>query len=214
MTTVIDPQTEDALIPLSALQHQLFCPRQCALIHVEQLWADDAATMEGHLMHERVDAGRPESRPHVKIVRSIMLRSVALGVVGKADVVELHGSPPKPFPIEYKRGKPKSHRADEVQLCAQAICLEEMFGQPIMEGALFYGETHRRVSIVFDDDLRALTADIAAAARQNILSGKTPPPVKMPACRKCSLESFCQPGRLEKPPHIAQWLATQITHEA
>lgn len=128
----IDRETEEALIPLSALQHYLFCPRQCALIHVEQLWAEDAATMEGRLLHDKADSGRPERRAGVRIVRGMALRSVALGVSGKADVVELHSSDrPVPFPVEYKRGKPKAHRADEVQLCAQAICLEEAFGVPV-----------------------------------------------------------------------------------
>ena len=126
---------EDALIPLSALQHYLFCPRQCALIHVEQIWAEDGATAEGRILHERVDAGGMESRPGLRVERGIALRSLALGVSGKADAVEFHGRPPRPVPVEYKRGKPKPHRADEVQLCAQAICLEEMFGAPVPEGA-------------------------------------------------------------------------------
>src|SRR5690242_10725899 len=142
-----DAATEDGLIPISALQHYLFCPRQCALIHVERLWAEDGATAEGRILHERVDAGRPENRPGVSIGRRVQLRSLVLGVFGMADVVEFHsarkGAPPRPFPVEYKRGKPKAHRADEVQLCAQAICLEEMFEQVVPEGALFYGETRR-----------------------------------------------------------------------
>jgi CRISPR-associated exonuclease Cas4 len=204
------PEVEDALIPLSALQHQLFCPRQCALIHVEGLWAEDAATAEGRILHERVDAGRPERRPGVRIVRGLALRSLALGISGLADVVEFSGRPPRPFPVEYKRGKPKAHRADEVQLCAQAICLEEMFGGEVSEGALFYGKTRRRQTIAFDAALRVLTAEAAAAARANIAAGRTPPPVRTPACRRCSLQVLCQPARLEKPPHIARWLAAQI----
>jgi CRISPR-associated exonuclease Cas4 len=204
------PEVEDALIPLSALQHQLFCPRQCALIHVEGLWAEDGATAEGRILHERVDAGRPERRPGVRIVRGLALRSLTLGVSGIADVVEFLGRPPRPFPIEYKRGKPKAHRADEVQLCAQAICLEEMFGGAVPEGALFYGMTRRRHAVTFDAALRALTAATAAAARTNIAAARTPPPVRTPACRRCSLEDLCQPARLEKPPHIARWLAAQI----
>ena len=203
-------EVEDALIPLSALQHQLFCPRQCALIHVEGLWAEDGATAEGRILHERVDAGRPERRPGVRIVRGLALRSLALGVSGVADVVEFSGRPPRPFPVEYKRGKPKSHRADEVQLCAQAICLEEMFGGEVSAGALFYGKTRRRQTIAFDVALRLLTAETAAAARGSIAAGYTPPPVRMAACRRCSLETLCQPARLEKPPHIARWLAAQI----
>ncbi len=206
----IDPAVEDALIPLSALQHQLFCPRQCALIHVEGLWAEDGATAEGRILHERVDAGRPETRPGVRVARGLQLRSLALGVAGKADVVEFAGSPPRPYPVEYKRGKPKAHRADEVQLCAQAICLEEMFGATVPEGALFYGATRRRQSVRFDGELRALTSEIAAAARAMIASGRTPPPVRTPACRRCSLEALCQPARLEKPPRVAGWLAAQL----
>jgi CRISPR-associated exonuclease Cas4 len=207
----VDPEVEDALIPLSALQHQLFCPRQCALIHVEGLWAEDGATAEGRLLHERVDAGRPERRPGVRIVRSLSLRSLALGVSGVADVVEFQGRPAQPFPVEYKRGKPKTHRADEVQLCAQAICLEEMFGQDVPAGALFYGETRRRHDVVFDEALRALTLETARAARRNIADSRTPPPVKTPACRRCSLATLCQPDRLEKPPQIARWLAAQLS---
>jgi CRISPR-associated exonuclease Cas4 len=206
----ISQEVEDSLIPLSALQHHLFCPRQCALIHVEGLWAEDGATTEGRLLHERVDAGRPETRPGVRIARGIALRSLALGVVGRADVVEFHGRPPLPRPVEYKRGKPKSHQADEVQLCAQAICLEEMFGVEVPEGALFYGQTRRRVIVPFDRALRALTARVAAEARGNIAASRTPPPVYTPACRRCSLVELCQPERLEKPPQIARWLAAQL----
>lgn len=205
-----DPATEDALIPLSALQHHLFCPRQCALIHVEGLWAEDAATAEGRLLHEKVDAGRPETRPGLRVARGVALRSLALGVIGKADAVEYRGQPPQPFPVEYKRGKAKAHRADEVQLCAQAICLEEMFGSPVPEGALFYGATRRRVAVPFDAELRALTARVAQEARGNIAALRTPPPVHGPACKRCSLLDLCQPARLERPPGVADWLAAQL----
>lgn len=180
------------------------------MIHVEGLWAEDGATAQGRILHERVDAGRPERQPGVRIVRGLALRSLALGVSGLADVVEFSGQPPRPFPVEYKRGKPKAHRADEVQLCAQAMCLEEMFGGEVSEGALFYGETRRRHTVAFDSSLRALTAETAAAARANIAAGHTPAPVRTPVCRRCSLETLCQPARLEKPPHIARWLAAQI----
>jgi len=205
-----DPAVEDTLIPLSALQHQLFCPRQCALIHVEGLWAEDAATAEGRILHERVDSGQQESRPGVRIARGLAIRSVALGVAGRADVVEFRVKPPRPFPVEYKRGKPKSHRADEVQLCAQAICLEEMCGGEVGEGALFYGVTRRRTIVTFDAELRALTARVARDARANVAALRTPPPVRTPACRRCSLADLCQPDRLEKSPKIARWLAAQL----
>lgn len=209
-----DPAVEDALVPLSALQHHLFCPRQCALIHVEGLWAEDAATAEGRLLHERADSGRGETRPRVRVARGLALRSLALGVAGRADIVEFHGGAPRaggrPFPVEYKRGKPKAHRADEVQLCAQAICLEEMFGLPVPEGALFYGVTRRRQAVAFDAALRDLTAAVAARTRAMIVAGETPRPVRMAACRRCSLMTLCQPDRLEHPPAVARWLARQF----
>ncbi len=104
LLTPADQEAEEALIPLSALQHHLFCPRQCALIHVEGLWAEDAATAEGRILHDRVDAGQGETRPRVRIARGLAIRSLALGVAGRADVVEFHGKPPRPFPVEYKRG--------------------------------------------------------------------------------------------------------------
>jgi CRISPR-associated exonuclease Cas4 len=199
---------EDGLIPLSALQHHLFCPRQCALIHVEGLWAENGATAEGRLLHEKVDTGKPETRPGLRVARGLSLRSLALGVTGKADAVEFRGQ--QPFPVEYKRGKPKPHRADEVQLCAQAICLEEMFAVPVPEGALFYGTTRRRVLVAFHQELRSRTARVAAEARANITAMRTPPPVPHPGCSACSMRDLCHPERLAKPPLIAAWLAGQL----
>lgn len=205
-----DPAVEDALIPLSALQHHLYCPRQCALIHVEGLWAEDVATAEGRLLHNKVDAAGPESRPGVRILRGVALRSFRLGVSGRADVVELHGAAAQPFPVEYKRGRPKPHRADEVQLCAQAICLEEMFAVPVAEGALFYGTTRRRLQVRFDTGLRDLTRAVADGARASILAGLTPAPIHGPHCTGCSLRDLCQPERLSRPPGIAGWLRDQL----
>lgn len=206
-----EPEIEDALIPLSALQHHLFCPRQCALIHVEGLWAEDGATAAGKILHERVDGGKPERRPGMRTLRGLTIRSLALGVVGKADVVELLGTPPRPYPVEYKRGRPKAHRADEVQLCAQAICLEEMFGGAVAEGALYYGATRRRFAVPMDVELRALTASVAAEARAMIHGGHTPAPIYRPAaCDRCSLIGLCQPRSLEHPPKVAGWLAAQL----
>lgn len=207
-----DERIEDTLIPLSALQHYLFCPRQCALIHVEQLWAEDGATAAGRLLHDKVDAGWPEKRPGVRIARGVALRSLQLGIIGRADVVEMRqdGKSERPYPVEYKRGKPKTHQADEVQLCAQAICLEEMFGLPVQEGALFYGMTRRRQIITFDAGLRQLTQETAQAARAMIAANNTPPPEAKSACKQCSLQDLCCPKRLEKPPRIDRWLTNQI----
>lgn len=204
-------EDEDNLIPLSALQHFLFCPRQCALIHVERLWAENVATMEGRLLHEAVDAGASENRAGIRIARGVVLRSFALGVSGVADVVEFHGRAARPFPVEYKRGKPKSHRADEVQLCAQAICLEEMLQVEVPEGALYYGEKRRRTPMVFDQALRALTRQIATSARAMILEMRTPPAVHTRGCRRCSLEALCAPERMENPPQIESWLRRQLS---
>lgn len=203
-----DLEAENALVPISALQHYLFCPRQCALIHIERVWTENSATVEGHLLHERVDGGRPDRRAGVRTVRGLVLRSFAYGLFGKADAVELHGK--VPYPVEYKRGRPKAHRADEVQLCAQALCLEEMFDQTVSEGALFYGQTRRHTEVTFDAELRALTADIAAATRDMINSGRTPPPCETPACRGCSMTDICQPARMGKPPPVLQWLERQL----
>ena len=157
MTPVGDEDSD--LVPLSALQHYLFCPRQCALIHVERLWAENVLTAEGRILHEQSDKPGQASRGERRIVQSMPIRSRALGIAGVADVVELTraGKRWRPYPIEYKRGRPKAHRADEVQLCAQALCLEEMFSTPVPEGALFYGKTRRRQAVAFDDELRALT---------------------------------------------------------
>ncbi len=203
---------EDDAIPLSALQHYLFCPRQCALIHVERQWQENQLTAEGRLLHDRVDQGGRDSRNGVRTVRSLPLRSLRLGLVGVADAVELHGPERAPFPVEYKRGRPKAHRADEVQLCAQALCLEEMFGATIPAGALFYGESRRRFPVVFDPPLRRLTEDTTAAVRAMVQSGRTPPPVyESRACDSCSLLEACRPRRLTRPPSVSAWLAGQLT---
>lgn len=146
----------DDLIPLSALQHYLYCPRQCALIHVERLWAENRQTAEGRLLHDRADTPQIERRHGVRTITAMPLSSAELGIAGVADVVEFRADEAgeHPFPVEYKRGRPKGHRADEVQLCAQALCLEAMFGCNVEEGALFYGQTRRRQAVAFDNDLR------------------------------------------------------------
>jgi CRISPR-associated exonuclease Cas4 len=203
---------EDDFLPLSGLQHLLFCERQAALIHLERIWVDNALTVEGTQLHERADGGEDESRGDLRIVRGLPLRSARLGLAGKADVVELRrlgageagdgAAAPLPgipglwraFPIEYKRGRPKSHRADEVQLCAQGICLEEMLAVEVPAGALFYGQPRRRMEVLFDDGLRQLTAAAAARLHELVERGVTPPPVREPKCDSCSLLDVCLPG--------------------
>lgn len=199
----------DEPIPLSALQHWLYCPRQCALIHLERQWAENAATAEGRILHERADQPGKARRGPVRTLRALPLYCRRLNLAGIADVVEMRGG--TPFPVEYKRGRPKSHRADEVQLCAQALCLEEMFGQPVPEGALFYGETRRRTDITFDTDLRALTERVAAEVAAMLADGVTPPPAYAARlCGQCSLADLCQPRPLSTHHDVAGWLRRHL----
>jgi len=200
---------EADLIPISALQHTLYCVRQCALIHVEQIWAENRLTAEGRILHDKSDQPGSEKRRGVRTVTAMPLRSLRLGVSGVADVVELHNSSGKtiPFPVEYKRGSPKAHRADEVQLCAQAICLEEMFAVSLVEGALFYGETRRRHPVIFDADLRGLTEDVANKTRELILAGLVPRVAYgAKRCRACSLLEICQPRLTADGGKVSRWL--------
>lgn len=183
-------------IMLSALQHYAFCPRQCALIHLEQVWQENGHTALGSLMHETAHEGSRRMRDGVKVVTDLELHSSLLGLHGRADVVEFHrdGAGWKPYPVEYKKGRPhKGIDADDVQLCAQALCLEEMLGTSISEGALFYGEARRRRVVFFDDALRTRTKEVILAVRLMLESGKTPPPQELPWCDACSLNGYCLP---------------------
>jgi CRISPR-associated exonuclease Cas4 len=188
--------TEDDLIQLSALQHLVFCERQCALIHIEQLWNENLFTAEGRIMHDKVDTANRESRGSIRIDYGVPMRSLRLGLIGKADVVEFHRMDDGiwiPFPVEYKRGKPKADDCDKVQLCAQAICLEEMLNVEIKSGALYYGRTRRREDVVFDEKLRMETEDADRKVHALIESGMTPKPEYSKKCKKCSLYDLCMP---------------------
>jgi len=191
---------ESDFIALSALQHYVFCSRQCALIHLEQIWNENFYTAEGREMHDRADSGVSSYREGVKITRSLALRSVTLGISGVADVVEWHkrDSLYEPFPVEYKRGRPKKHDADRIQLCAQAICLEEMLGIHIPAGALFYGQTMHRLDVVFSDELRLKTRQAAEGVHELFRSGVTPSPDYGPKCKQCSLVEQCMPDLIDR----------------
>jgi CRISPR-associated exonuclease Cas4 len=183
-------------IPISALQHAVYCLRQAALIHVERVWAENRFTAEGDALHAVADKGGSRKARGMRQVLSLPLASERLNLTGVADLVEFAPTPKGEiaFPIEYKRGKPKLHRADEVQLCAQALCLEEMTGRPVEQGALFYAQTRRRVIVPFDTDLRALTEGTLAELAQVLISGTTPPPTPHRSrCRACSLIELCRP---------------------
>ena len=208
---------EDELVPLSALQHLVFCERQCALIHIEQVWRDNPLTLEGSNRHDRTHetAPRREMRGDMLITRGLQVRSFRLGVSGVADVVEFHRVPAteagrvdgtalgaalpgvsglwEPFPVEFKRGRPKPDHCDEVQVCAQAICLEEMLGVLVTQGALFYGATQHRHDVRFGPELRQETA--AAAIRLHaLLDRRISPRVRRERkCDRCSLVDICRP---------------------
>ena len=239
---------DDSLVMISALQHYLFCKRQCALIHLEGAWGENWLTAAGRVLHERVDERKSESRRDLRQATAVRLVSHRLGVMGVADMVEFHrdaatspvsclpsGASPvsrlssstspsaplaaplpglpglwRPFPVEYKRGRPKSHRADEVQLCAQAMCLEEMLGVFIPAGALFYGEPRRRADVAFDAPLRALTEDVAKGVRDLFASGVTPPPTFGKWCASCSLVEECRPKLFASHRSAKAWLEREL----
>lgn len=204
---------DEITVPISALQHYLYCDRQCALIHVERIWQENRHTAEGRVLHQRSDHYGHEQRRGVHTAMALPLAHEALGLTGYADVVEFdrRHDPSIVRPIEYKRGRPKAHRADEVQLCAQALCLEEMLGLQIDEGALFYGQTKRRKLVAFDQELRILTENTARATGRVLASGQTPSAVYEPGkCDRCSLFDRCQPQALTAHNSVAQWLADQL----
>lgn len=204
---------DDNLIPISALQHYLYCPRQCALIHVEQQWAESRHTAEGRLLHDKADKPQMERRRGVRTVTAMPLADAVLGITGIADVVEFHDTPQgeRAYPVEYKRGRPKAHQADEVQLCAQAMCLESMLGYAIPEGALFYGETRRRVVVAFEVGLRELTQGVIGATRAMFVLGTTPGARYSPKlCDACSLLDLCQPKLLQRTSSVEVWLTAQM----
>lgn len=207
------PGGQAAPIPISALQHAVYCLRQAALIHLEGLWADNRLTAEGAVMHAVTDKGGTRGGRGVRRVNALPLASAALNLTGVADLVEFArpapDAPEVAFPVEYKRGKPKLHRADEVQLCAQAICLEEMTGQPVPEGALFYAETRRRVRVPFDAALRDLTRATTADLAQVFAARVTPPPTTQRSrCRACSLADLCRPDVAGRP--ARDWRRAQV----
>lgn len=234
MGEVIYPESE--LLPLSALQHLVFCPRQCALIHLEQAWEENALTAEGRILHEKTDSAKAEWRGGVRIARSLRIRSLRLGLAGVADVVEFHPAETdsdnpddtaeagvtlpgmrgrwRPFPVEYKRGKAKKDDSDRAQLCAQALCLEEMLGVAVPAGALFYGETRRRLDVAFDARLRGRTEALAQELHTLMAARVTPQAEYEAKCDRCSLIEICMPklpgssGRVDR--FVAKAIAAAI----
>lgn len=191
---------ESDLIAISALSHLIYCERRCALIHIEQAWAENLFTAQGRILHEKVHSETAERRRDVRVEYGMPLRSLRLGLIGKADVIEFRRQTDgswQPFPVEYKRGRKKPDNLDNVQLCAQALCLEEMLNVPVPRGAIYYGKERHRVDVEFNETLRKETEETAGRLRRLIDSGKTPPPVYEEKCDTCSLLGICLPRTLE-----------------
>ncbi|MEO8663482.1 MAG: CRISPR-associated protein Cas4 [Bryobacteraceae bacterium] len=216
---------DDDLLPISALQHLRFCERQWGLIHLEQQWEENRLTAEGRLLHDRVHESATEARSDLVITRSLQLRCRRLGLTGQADVVEFRraefangetislagrkGSW-QPVPIEYKRGRPKSDSCDEIQLCAQALCLEEMFEVRLQSGSLFYGETRRRVEVPFVPSLRTTTESLCRRMHELYALAVTPAAVYLKKCERCSLIDRCLPRSPNSKNAVERYLRSAI----
>lgn len=218
---------EDDLLPISALQHLLFCERRAALVHLEGLWNENLFTAEGRILHDRAHELGTDVRSDVRTARGLRLRSLALGLSGTADVVEFYrvtgaegvaGVPIedvqglwRPVPVEYKRGRLRREEGYEIQLCAQALCLEEMLGTTVARGAVFYGKTRRRLEIEFDEKLRKATNEAAVRLHKLIESKVTPTAPYKPKCERCSLLEVCLPTALSKRKSARGYLAAAIS---
>lgn len=212
---------EDDYLQLSGLQHFAFCRRQWALIHIENQWTENCRTVDGHLMHERVhDQKFQESRGDCLTVRGPAIHSAVLGVSGQCDAVEFHrdsagiplqnrGGRWRPYPVEYKRGKPKEHNADELQLCAQAMCLEEMLCCVVPEGALYYGEPRRRTVVTFTSELHGQVRDSLTEMHELYQRHYTPKVKPSKACNACSLKTLCLPKLMSRK-KVADYLAVNL----
>ena len=217
--------TDHGAIMLSALQHFVFCRRQWALIHLEQQWADNVRTVEGNLMHRRAhDEKQVEKRGELLILRGLHVRSEQLQATGICDVVEFHQNPGgvalpgyeglwQPYPVEYKRGSPKPHDADELQLCAQAMCLEEMLLCTISEGSLYYGENRRRTRVAFTQEMRERVQTLLGEMRQYTERGYTPRPKANKGCNACSLKDICLP-KLQSTISVSTYLRQHVEEDA
>jgi CRISPR-associated exonuclease Cas4 len=179
-------------IPLSALQHWAYCPRQCGLIHLEQAFADNIHTTRGQAVHHLVDTPGYEIKSGVRVERALPLWSDRLGLIGKADLVEFHPDGTV-FPVEFKHGAKRQKLHDDIQLAAQAMCLEDMLGRPVPKGAIFHASSHRRREVEITPALKQLVVETAEAIRAMLASGKLPPPVNDARCKECSLKEICQP---------------------
>ena len=210
--------TEDQLLPISGLQHYAFCKRQCGLIHLEQQWKENLATTQGKHLHKKVHTPGRRKFKSISATGSLAVHSYELGLFGLMDLLvesQVDTQPTKWIPREFKRGRPKKNPCDRIQLCAQAICLEEMADKcpeiktmtPIQFGQIFYGKTRRLCQVEFTAQLRQLTRQTALEFHEMIRSGRTPPPETGPKCKKCSLKEICMPDLAVPFGHVHQYLA-------
>ncbi len=206
---------DENFVSISALQHYAYCPRQFALIHVEQVWEENYWTADGRVLHERVDSGVTEQRRRTRYERGVMLISQRYRIQGKMDLLEIEqGTPPKYFPVEYKRGKPKTEDWDRIQLCAQALCIEEMRTVQVGEGAIWYWEARKREPVVIDDALRTATIAVIEGAHALLASGETPPPIEdKKRCKACSLVDLCEPMAFRRD-HSARYVEDLFSNSA
>jgi CRISPR-associated exonuclease Cas4 len=198
--SVISSWSDADLVLISALEHWSYCPRQCALIHLEQAWDENLYTLRGRMAHEKVDQPEGERREGVRVERAVPLWSDRLGLVGKADVVELHGA--TPYPVEYKHGPRRRWGHDDLQLCAQALCLEEMTGQAVPAGAIYHHSSRRRREVAFDAPLRARTEEPVREVRRLLRQERLPPAVNDARCENCSLRPSCLPAVVADPTRV------------
>lgn len=212
---------EEDYLMLSGLQHFAYCRRQWALIHIEQQWAENERTVDGHLFHRKAHDGEAtEKRGDLIITRGLPVKSDTLGVSGVCDVVEFHKSEQgitlfsyagkwQPYPVEYKKGEPKPGEADELQLCAQAMCLEEMLLCDIPEGSLFYGQNRRRTKVEFTGELRGLVKSMLQEMHDLWDRGYTPKVKPQKGCNACSLKEICVP-RLGKARTVSSYIEDRL----
>jgi CRISPR-associated exonuclease Cas4 len=198
-------------IPISALEHYSYCPRQCALIHIEQTFDENIYTLRGHMLHERVHEADTGVKDGVRIERSLPIWSEKLGLIGKADVVEYHGA--VPYPVEYKLGPRREGNEAAVQLCAQAMCLEEMTGKRVPRGAIYHHGSRRRQEVAFTKILRAQVQIAAREVRDMLVRGEVPPPANDQRCRHCSLRDSCLPRATGEPGRMRELFTSAFAVE-
>ncbi len=194
----------DDTIPISALQHYAFCPRQCAYIHIEQLWQDNFLTAKGSQLHARVHSHEAEQRGALRTERGAQVCSRRYGLTGKLDLLEIRTNPLQLTPVEYKRGKPKPSNCDRIQLCAQVLCLEEMRNVTIRRAALWYWQVRKREWINVDESLRSLTINTIHAVQKLLKNNLIPKAIYSPSCKACSFFDICQPRKTDRSAHYAR----------